>query len=123
MIRLVLCCVLVAGGTACGEDASPPEPTAALRDLCEGIDSSVDQAQQERAFFDRAHDALHRLAERVTKEHPDVAAELLEAKQRVEANLRRAKKAVPTESFRELIQAVDRALAEVDAPELRCGPE
>ena len=106
---------------SCNEAPQPPGMTADLKELCKAIDASVDQAGQERAFFDKAHDALHTLAERVTKEHPGVAAELLEAKERVESNLRKAKRTVPAKTFGELIDATDRALAEIDAPKVGCN--
>ena len=121
MIRLVLVGAAISTVfVACDNADKPPGLTADLTDLCKAVGSSVDQAAQERAFFDRAHDAIHTLAQRVTKEHPEVAAELLESKQRVEANLSKAKRTVPAREFGDLINAADRALAEIDAPEIRC---
>ena len=122
MMRLVLVGAAVSALlVSCNDTPEPPTLSSDLRDLCKAIDSSVDQAAQERAFFDRAHDALHTLAERITQEHPDVAAQLLEAKERVESNLRKAKRTVPATEFMRLIDTVDEALAEIDAPPIGCN--
>ena len=121
MIRLVLVGAAISSLLiSCNETPEPPSLTADLEDLCKAAGSGLDQAAQEAAFFDRAHDALHTLAERLTKEHPDVAGQLLEAKERVETNLRKAKRTVPATKFMRLIDTVDEALAEIDAPPIAC---
>lgn len=106
--------------TACDNGGRSPGWTTDLKDLCNVLHSSVQRGEQERAFFDGAHDALHTLADRVTEKHPGVAADLLEAKERVESNLREVKRAVPTRAFEDLIAAADRALVEIDVPEIDC---
>ena len=92
--------------------------TSALEDLCRAVTDEATLDDQRSAFFDRAHDEIHRLAEEVTAEDAAAAARLLEAKQSVEAKLAEAEDALPQDDFERLFVAIERALSEVerDAP-------
>lgn len=99
LARLALLLVL-ATSLACSSDPEPSGPTAtgdtgavseedaaeALAALCElGSATSVEGARTD--FYDRAHSALHAIAAAMSAEHPGSDADLLIAKQRVEAHL------------------------------------
>ena len=91
LARLALAAVLV--GAACGDDdepAAPPAPSdATVAALCDAVraarDGDLDEAED--IVLGRAHDRLHELAAEVSDLDRTVAAALLEAKQRVEADL------------------------------------
>jgi hypothetical protein len=117
---IAACAVAVALSAGCS-DQSGSSPSGALTDLCAATRGGVGLDEQESAFFDRAHDALHDLARRATDVDPEAAADLLEAKQAVEAAF--------TESFDEpvsrdqvntLIASANEALAALEEEPISC---
>ena len=121
MRSMIAVCAAIAALSAGCSDESTSSPSGALTDLCAATRSGVDLEEQESAFFDRAHDALHDLARRATDVDPEAAADLLEAKQAVEVAI--------TESFDEpvaekhvttLIASVNEALAAVEEEPISC---
>lgn len=58
----------------------------AARGLCE-LGSATDRAEAEATFLDRSHETLHVIAAATEERDRNAAADLLEAKQRVEADL------------------------------------
>jgi hypothetical protein len=97
--RVVLALVTVAVATsACGGgERQPPISTTpsgvdpvraatAIEALCE-IEAANDLEPARAAFYDRAHATLHEIASAASAEDPGSDAELLIAKQRVEAAL------------------------------------
>ena len=84
------------GAAACSLRRAPPESAAtaylaAHKAVCETVDlagagsEGLDRAR--RSFVDRAHEPLHELAAALDTVDRGAAARLLEAKQRVEADL------------------------------------
>ena len=57
-----------------------------VRGLCD-LESAMDRAEAEATFLDRSHETLHVIAAATEVRDRSAAAELLEAKQRVEADL------------------------------------
>ena len=74
------------GGAVAAGDVSGGRLRAAIVALCE-TRGEEDPRVVERLFFDRAHAQMHVLAQALGEGHRRRAAELLEAKQRVEAGL------------------------------------
>ena len=107
---------------ACNGGAAEPDPLVDdLSDLCRAVADDVELADQESAFFDRAHDAVHELATRATESDPGVGGRLLEAKQKIEAALTETfDDALPARSFDRLIDATNDALTEVDLETVSC---
>lgn len=106
---------------SCAEETGSEAPTAPLRDLCKGATEGATFEEQEAAFFDRAHDAVHRLAEEATDADPGIAAELLETKQIVESRfVEFGEEAVDPELFDRLIAASNAALAAVEEEPISC---
>ena len=60
--------------------------TGAVRGLCD-LRTATDRAEAEASFLDRSHETLHVIAAATEVRDRDAAADLLEAKQRVEADL------------------------------------
>ena len=58
----------------------------AVRGLCD-LEAATDRVEAEATFLDRSHETLHVIAAATEVWDRDAAAELLEAKQRVEADL------------------------------------
>jgi len=58
----------------------------AVRGLC-ALESTTDRAEAEATFLDRSHETLHVIAAATEGQDRAAAADLLEAKQRVEADL------------------------------------
>ena len=97
MAVIVLAMALTA---ACGDEpqadtisvAGETVPVAHLRDAAMGVCTARQQALTDvntarATFYDRSHDALHTLARALQPVDRDLAARLLEDKQRVEAEL------------------------------------
>jgi hypothetical protein len=97
---LALAACVAGGGGACGDDRAAPDPpttvpAAPLREAAAGLCTARQQARTDvntarTTFYDRSHDALHTLAGALAPVDRDLAARLLESKQRVEAGLRGA---------------------------------
>jgi len=97
--------ILVAGAlaialAACGDDSSPAPSsrwTRAVAGLCAAAGQArggdVDDARA--TFFDQSHDDLHELADEVAGDDRAAAAELLEAKEAVEADLEDSSASLP----------------------------
>lgn len=88
--RLVAIAVLLGAAVACGSTATGESGADPLvSDICAAADSALagHANDAEERFVDRAHQRLHELAAEVTEVDRAVAARLLEAKQRVEADL------------------------------------
>ena len=133
---LLAVAALVAG--ACGSDgATPPAGGGTLQQrlesAMEGICRAASLARQGRAdeaaaaFNDRAHQFLHDVAPEVQAEDPAAAADLLEAKNRVETALLEARRGeTGGQELAGLLDALAASLRraaavlEVEAPE--CGP-
>jgi hypothetical protein len=94
------------GGDAVAGDVSAARLRAAVVALCEAR-ADEDPDVVERIFFDRAHAQMHVLAQELEIGHRRRAAELLEAMQRVEADL-----AGDAESVAPSMDALIRAAAE-----------
>ncbi len=77
--------------TGCGEDpGSAPTATTEIPGVIDALCAARDAGDSDRArtiSFDRAHDPLHELAADLSDEDRGTEARLLEAKQRVEADL------------------------------------
>jgi hypothetical protein len=103
-------------GAAVSAEASEPRLQAAVAALCE-VRTEGDPSVAERLFFDRAHAQMHVLAQALDDEHRKRAAELLEAMQRVEADLAGNSAAVSS-SLTELIRAAVNGLTalSIDPP-------
>lgn len=71
------------------DEASPSPATAAHDGLCQALQAADagDEKTARAVFFDRSHDGLHDLAARAAEIDRSLAADLLEAKQDVEALL------------------------------------
>lgn len=122
-MRLLLIGVLTSGLVlaGCSDDGSRNPLVRDLNDLCRATAGRVDLGQQESAFFDRAHDAIHELARRVTEEDPGLGAALLEAKQQIEAGLTETSDdPIPSRPFRRLVDATNDALSSIELPMVSC---
>jgi len=101
LVSTLLASALVAA--ACGSDgggngnpSTPPSgalgpvtavaATGAVRGLCD-LRTATDRAEAEATFLDRSHETLHVIAAATEARDRAAAADLLEAKQRVEADL------------------------------------
>lgn len=101
LVSTLLACAMVAA--ACGSDGgesddpsilpsgalgpvTPEAAAEAVRGLCD-LESATDRAEAEATFLDRSHETLHVIAAATEVRDRDAAADLLEAKQRVEADL------------------------------------
>lgn len=76
-------------GDGSDDETSPRSATAVHRGLCRALQAAEagEHDEARTAFFDRSHDGLHDLAARAADIDRSLAADLLEAKQRVEASL------------------------------------
>jgi hypothetical protein len=107
--------------TACARDQKADPLAGSLSDLCDATEADAELSDQEAAFFDRAHDAVHELADRATDADPGVAAELLEAKQVVESRFVESFEGrVDPELFDRLIAASNAALAAIEEEPISC---
>jgi hypothetical protein len=96
-------------GGAAAEEVSDARLQAAVVGLCEAR-SEGDPRVVERIFFDRSHTELHLLAQALDEDHREREAALLEAMQRVEADLAGNSAAVSSD-LSELIRAASNGLA------------
>lgn len=122
-------------GAALAASACTEEPAAippgeqrlrtASQGLCDAeVLASQGQVREAEQIFDSAtHDYLHELARMLQEVDPAAAAELLEAKERVEAALLDPGDAEGTEELLvELERALQDAAQAADLPRTRCGP-
>lgn len=65
---------------------TPEAADEAVRGLCD-LRTATDRAEAEATFLDRSHETLHVIAAATEERDRNAAADLLEAKQRVEADL------------------------------------
>jgi hypothetical protein len=105
MLRLLASTLLAIAlvATACGSDGGGNEEPSvpgsgalgpvtaeaaaeAVRGLCD-LESATGRAEAEATFLDRSHETLHEIATATEVRDRGAAADLLEAKQRVEADL------------------------------------
>lgn len=126
----MLIAVLAVGGACSGSGAErgldpggpidPPTAERAILGLCE-VGRTADPSAAEDVFHDRSHDALHGIAAAVEEVDRGVAAELLTAKQRVEADLAsdRLPSAFPAH-VDDLLDATRRALEALGVPAPPC---
>lgn len=102
LVALALSLGVVACGTATEESTVADEAMAAVCDALASLQqSSPDRAAAEAAFHDRAHDAVHELADIV--EDRSVKGDLLEAKGAIESG------DVSEDAVLDLIAAIERA--------------
>jgi hypothetical protein len=106
-------------GDAVSAEASGPRLQAAVASLCEAR-AEGDPRVVERLFFDQAHAQMHVLAQALDDDHRERAAELLEAKQRVEADLAGSSAAVSS-SLTELIGAAVNGLTALSIDPPNCA--
>jgi hypothetical protein len=106
------------GGAIAGEVSGARLQTAVVS-LCEAR-AEGDPRVVERLFFDRAHAQMHELAQALDDEHRRRAAELLEAMQRVEADLAR-NSAAAASSLSELIGAAAKGLTALSLDPPTCA--
>lgn len=85
MLRRLALAALLAMTAACGDDGAGDPLVDAHAALCEA--RAAGPAEARELFFDRSHDALHEVARRLDDADRAQAAELLEAKERVESGL------------------------------------
>ncbi len=133
---LSLACVALAAA-ACGTNAEAPRPPPsgalgpvtvdaageAVLGLCE-LETETDLASARAVFFDRSHDELHVIASATEAVDRGTAGGLLQAKQRVEAELEQATfPAGFADDVRALRTATTDALTEIglDAPPCHGG--
>lgn len=86
--------------------------TAAVRGLCD-LESATVRAEAEATFLDRSHETLHVIAAAAEVRDRGAAADLLEAKQRVEADLLGAD--LPPEFAADVGALIDATRAALDA--------
>ena len=121
-IRLLLCLAVAFAGCASSSatDGSGDDPAPALVAVCDAADADDPSAAE--AAFGRAHDGLHTLARELQDlDRRDAAADLLEAKQRVEAAF--AADTVPddlSDRIATLVDATAAALTETGRPRTPC---
>lgn len=122
-MRSLLLLTVVAGSLAvhgCTQETPGDPLVEELGDLCGALSDGARVEEQEAAFFDRAHDAVHELAERVTETDPGLGAELLESKQVVEAGLSEADEPLAADPFERLLDAANAALTEIELEKVSC---
>lgn len=85
MLRRLALAALLALTAACGDDRAGDPLVDAHAALCEATAAGPTEARA--LFFDRSHEALHEVARRLDDADRAQAAELLEAKERVESGL------------------------------------
>ncbi len=90
--------------------------------LCRAADVADRPDEARAAFFDSVHQPLHELADETATRDRAVAADLLEAKQRVEAAFDGDESSLPG-TIEELVDATDAALRTLDRPQLDCRNE
>lgn len=126
-LSLALLLVLVSCGSS-GETVTPEatgagdavRAQAAVLGLCEIRDAS-ELETAEAVFHDRSHDALHAIAAAVEEVDRGAAADLLAAKQRVEADLAaRELPATFASDVEDLLAATRAALAALGVPVPLC---
>jgi len=86
---LTLLVVSTCGSNDASPPASPPDQPSVVDALSEARGAAIDgdPSLARTLFFDRAHDRLHELAAAVSDIDRSIEARLLEAEQRVEADL------------------------------------
>lgn len=89
---LVAAVAVAVAAVGCGDDGSSPmnaSSPALIESLCAARDTATagDADEARTIFVDQVHDELHQLAADTDDADRDAAARLLEAKQRVEADL------------------------------------
>lgn len=118
---VVLAMVMLA---ACGSDSdasTEPDPfSAAGTGLCQAADAADRPTEARQVFFDTVHQPLHELAAQTGSTDRSVAADLLEAKQHVEAAFGDDGSSLPG-ALDELVETTNAALRTLDRPELACG--
>lgn len=123
---LTIVTVLAVSTTACSsgsESSSVDDPFVnAGVGLCRTADVADRPDEARAAFFDSVHQPLHELADETATRDRAVAAELLEAKQRVEAAFGGDESALPG-TTKELVNATDAALLTLDRHQLDCRSE
>jgi hypothetical protein len=113
-LYLGLACFLVLAGCGNGDQARPASApsdsegnvwVAAVEGVCAAADEASRSTQTARSLFlDEAHEGIHRLADEVASVDRKLAADVLEAKQAVEA-------AVDASAERRLERALERLAA------------
>jgi hypothetical protein len=112
---------------ACGDDqsqASSSDRNEGWRQAVSAVCAAAAQADSDREaakdlFFDKAHDALHDIADVVTKKDREAAARLLEAKNLVELRLDMTTKSLQGD-LEELARRTDHALEILDVKPVGC---
>jgi hypothetical protein len=126
IMATILAAAALLGSCAEPETSPPPgEPRlrAASQGLCqaEALASEGQVGEAERVFDAETHDYLHELARMLQEVDPAAAAELLEAKQRVESALAEGEGAAGTEDLlAELQIALQDAAEAADLPRTLC---
>jgi hypothetical protein len=128
LVLALVAAACASDGDANGEPSAPPSgalgpvtseaAAEAVRGLC-ALEPATDRVEAEATFLDRSHATLHVIAAATEAHDRGAAADLLEAKQRVEADL--AGDDLPpgfAADVRALIDATGTALREIglDAP-------
>lgn len=87
LLTMVACGGERASDEAAGQhDSESSDLVSAVEGVCAARDEASESPEDAAAtFLDRSHDGIHRLADRVATADRAVAAEVLEAKQAVEA--------------------------------------
>ena len=126
MASLLALLMLVA---ACGRAEPSPAPdavdgyTSAYRGLCRSravVEENLGRARD--IFFGESHSELHRLADETTEHDRALAGELLEAKNRTEAELGGGSPADAAASLDVLLRVSRQALISLGAPPQACDP-
>ncbi len=106
-----------------GEPVPVRRLTAAVEGLCTALRQAPDSpSAAETTFFDESHDTLHAIARGLEEVDRPQAAALLEAKQRVEADLAggRASGGRIADDLRPLVDATRAGLARLEVPTQPC---
>jgi len=122
---LAVALVAAACGSDGGESDGPSVPPSgalgpitseaaavAVRGLCD-LESATDRAEAEATFLDRSHETLHVIAAATEVRDRGAAADVLEAKQRVEADLAGAD--LPPDFAADVVALIDATRAALDA--------
>lgn len=122
MTRTLTVILALSLAAACSSDTNndTADPFAdAATGLCDTVDAAGQPDQARQLFFDEIHQPLHQLADETADADRTVAAQLLEAKQAVEAALDANTSSLGADLDR-LADTTHAALVTLDRPGLPC---
>lgn len=125
MLRAMAALAALGLVASCGQNGAEPEASDGLAALsaaiCDAVQAAGHPATAASIFYNRAHESLHTLARGLESVDRAAAGEVLQAKERVEADLRAnpVAPALPID-LRALSQAANRGLAGLTQPAPPC---